>query len=187
MLKDFLHSDRPIVRWTYSTAEWQELRATAWREEKDDWKAQLGCLTALISLAGLLTGGLIGIEQGLGGLVDYGLVGAAAGGLAGGLIAGVVAAGNHLAARLDYDQSEPGQVALAPDEIYANGEYFKGNGRTSGVLEAQLPPGRPALLQITVRVVPWRADISSEENWQIAVPDRMLDQVTANLRELFPG
>jgi hypothetical protein len=183
--REFLTSDRPFIRWTYSTAEWRELRGIVWQEEKDDWKAQFGCLAALIGLAGLLTGGMVGFEQGFGELVAYGLVGAAVGGLAGGLIAAVVAGGNHLAARSDFTQAEPSQVALAPGEIFANGEYFKANGRTTRLLDARLQPGQPALLQITVQVVPWRADIPSEQNWQIPIPDRLKSQVESSLTELF--
>lgn len=39
----FLDSERVIVRWIYPASEWQRLKETRWREEKEDWKVQLGC------------------------------------------------------------------------------------------------------------------------------------------------
>jgi hypothetical protein len=39
-----------------------------------------------------------------------------------------VAGFNHLAVRQAYQQIEPGEVALAPDELYVNEDYFKEMG-----------------------------------------------------------
>ena len=63
---EFLASDRPLVRWAYSTLEWERLKEATWEEEGGDWKVQLGCLTVLFAITGVLTGVLIGADEGFG-------------------------------------------------------------------------------------------------------------------------
>jgi len=62
-IEAFLASDRPLIRWTYTPAEWQEIKEVKWQEEKGDWKVQWGCLTALFGLAGLLAGLFIATDD----------------------------------------------------------------------------------------------------------------------------
>ena len=115
--------------------EWHEMRAASWREAQSDWKVQFGCLTALFGLVGLLVGvGLalddlpsyhVGLEDVL--EVVAGVVPWTSGGLlAGALLGVVVAGGNYLAARAAVQQRTPGEVALAREEFFVNGQYFSG-------------------------------------------------------------
>jgi hypothetical protein len=40
-IKEFLTSGRPLVQWTYTPEEWQELKEANWQEEQGDWQLQL--------------------------------------------------------------------------------------------------------------------------------------------------
>lgn len=182
----FLESSRPLVRWTYSAAEWQQLKEVVWQEERSDWKVQWGCLALLLALTGLLTGILIGLEEGLAEVIVNGGVGFLLGGLAGSVIGALVAGGNYLGARQAYLHPEPGQVALAQDEIYAHPDYFKGNGRSSYIQSAKIQPGNPATLELEL-VFPPRPRMPSQEQWIIPLPASWLTRVEEVLPELTRG
>jgi hypothetical protein len=175
-IRDFLASDRPLLRWAYTPAEWRAIREAEWQEEKSDWRIQLGCLSALLGLAGLLTGALIGLDEGALEAVAGGLLGGALGAAVGGTIGGAIAGSNYLAGRWEYAQNEPGRVALAQDEVYANGDYFRGNMRNSGVQRAEMLPGSPPMLRIEI-LAPPRPRTSREQEWLVPIPARLRDDV----------
>jgi hypothetical protein len=172
----FLASDRPLLRWSYSAGEWQQLKETLWQEEKGDWKIQWGCLALLLALAGLLTGLMIGLDEGGLAIALDGVFGLILGGLAGAVIGALVAGGNWLGARQAYRRAEPGMVALAPNEIFASDDYFRGDGVNGYILEAALRPGRPATLEFQL-VVPPRPRMPREEQWIIPVPNHLVEKV----------
>ena len=179
--KDFLKSNRPLVSWIYSQAEWDQIREANWQEEKGDWKIQLGCLTALFALTGILAGAMIGSDDGFSELLLGGLIGLFAGGAIGVIIGGVVAGGNYVGAMLNAGQATPGQVAIGINEIYANDDYFKGNGKISYIKEAVLMPGNPATLDVLI-VFPPRPRMPLEENWIIPIPT----QYISHIEEILP-
>ena len=178
----FLASDRPLVRWTYTSAEWREIMDVKWEDEKGDWKTMGGCLTGLFALVGLLVGLAIAAGEtslsppSLDAVVEVvsgGLIGLALGIIVGAAIGLAVAGGNYFALRTMHGRSVPGQVALAPTEFYANGEYF---GTNSGVIQGvDFQPGTPAILTITTYT--WRFRRPPEDEWVIIVPRRMVEQV----------
>jgi hypothetical protein len=186
----FLASDRPLIRWTYTPAEWQEIKEAKWQDEKGDWRVQWGCLTALLGLAGLLAGlfiasddissSLFTLEAAIE-LATGALGGAAIGALAGGVIGALVAGGNYLGARNDYRQRTPGHVALAPKEFYANSGnfansgYFRANG--NAITRVELTRGNPTILTIVTYTSRVRGP--REEEWEIVVPRRLVDEVEA--------
>ncbi len=172
----FLDSERVLVSWTYSTPEWQRLKETRWQEEKDDWKVQLGCLTVLFALAGLLTGILLGWEDGWLTVIARGLVGLMLGGLIGGVFGILVAGSNQWSAHQAYRNPEPGLIALGVNEIYASDDYFRGDGRVSYIREAKLQPGENHILELQL-VFPPRIRLPDEEQWNIPVPPQWVDRV----------
>ncbi len=103
----FLESDRVLVSWTYSKAEWQQLKEAGWQESKDDWKVQFGCLAFLLALAGGLTGTMLGWGEGLPDVAVSGLVGLILGGLVGSGLGLLVAGSNYWSARQNYRNPEP--------------------------------------------------------------------------------
>ena len=175
----FLRSQRALVGWRYTDDEWEQIKEARWQEEHADWKVQLGCLTGLLGLAGLLTGALIGAEEGSAEAIVSGLAWGAAGSVSGGLIGAVIAGGNRLAARRAYRDPVPGLVALAPHEILANDDYFRGDGVNRYIKEAHLEPGDPAQLLIQVWSPKFRG--AAEDEWTLAVPPRMRQAVAAVL------
>ena len=183
--KAFLESDRPLIRWTYSTAEWQQMRETIWQEEKGDWKVQFGCLTFLFALTGLLTGVLLGLDGYFINIATNGLIGLAFGSLAGSSIGILVAGGNYLGARQAYGRSEPGQVALGVNEIYANDAYFRGNGTSSYILEAEIHRGNPTTLKFQL-LYPVRPRMPRQEEWIIPLPEQWVEKVGEILPLLTP-
>jgi hypothetical protein len=181
--KSFLASNRPLVRWVYTYEEWREIKEIVWQDEQNDWRIQLGCLTFLFGLVGLLVGMALRAEEGFTEAVASGLVGAVWGIMAGGAIGAMVAGGNYLAARLEYLQPGPDQVALAPNEIYANGDYFRGDGYSSYIRRVELHPGSPTVLHIEMRV-PYRRRTSNVEEWFVAVPGRVVEAVETTIPSL---
>jgi hypothetical protein len=175
----FLRSQRALISWSYTDEEWEQIKEARWQEEHTDWRVQLGCLTGLFSLIGLLTGLMLGAEEGWAEAITSGLVWGAAWTAAGGLIGGVLAGGSHLAAYLAYRDLVPGQVALAPDEILANGDYFRGDGTRRYIREVRLEPDDPARLLIQI----WSPKLrgSAEEEWDVVVPHRLRGSVEAVL------
>lgn len=181
--RSFLDSERVLVRWTYSTGEWAQLKEALWQEEKGDWKIQFGCLTILFSLVGLLTGVLIGLDEGLTEAVIYGLAGLFLGGLLGAGLGTIVAGSSYTSARQAYADPEPGVVALGAHEIYFGDAYFRGNGINRYIQEATLEHGPMPMLVLRL-VFPPRPRMPSEEQWNIYVPPKWLDHVEAVIPQL---
>lgn len=179
----FLASERVLARWTYSDAEWRQLREMTWQEEKGDWKVQLGCLTFLFALTGLLAGGMIGLEEGLLETITNAIAGLLVGGLVGAALGVVVAGGNYWGARRAYADAEPGAAALGINEFYTSGDYFRGDGRSSYIQEARLERGVWTTLHL-LTIMPPRPRMPSEEEWIIPVPARCVPQVEAILERL---
>ncbi len=177
----FLESGRVLVQWTYSAPEWQKLKEARWREEKDDWKVQLGCLTVLLALAGLLTGIMVGWQDGLSAVLVSGLVGLMLGGLIGGVFGILVAGSNYWSTREAYRDVEPGMVALGLNEIYAIPDYFHGDGKVSYIRKASLQPGEIYVLELYL-VFPPRIRMPDEEQWNIPVPSQWIGRV----QEILP-
>ncbi len=187
-IRTFLASDRPLLRWSYTPEEWREIKEVAWQEEQGDWRIQLGCLIAIFGLIGLLVGAMVGFDEGLEEAIIYGLASGAGGLLFGGLVGGAVASGNHVAARAAYRQTEPGLVALALHEVYANDQYFRGNGQTTYLKRASLLPAEPDIpprLLLELKVPP-RPRSSSDQVWEVVVPPRLVQTVEAVIPQLNP-
>ena len=180
---EFLASDRPLVRWTYSPPEWERLMGAGLEEEGGDWKVQLGCLTVLFAITGALTGVMIGADESFGQALLSGAIGLVGGGVIGGVIGAVVAGSQHLAMRRAYTQSKPGEVVLGHDEVYALGNYFKGNGHSSYVRRVTLHHDAPIRLHIEIQLVP-RVRGPVEEAWMLPIPPQMVKAVEAMLPEI---
>lgn len=181
--RKFIESERVLVRWTYSQADWRQLNESLWQEEKDDWKVQFGCLAFLLALAGMLTGIMIGWEEGGLEAVANGMVGLIAGGLIGGALGVLVAGGNYLGAWQAHRWSEPGLVSLGADEVYASDRYFKGDGANRYIREAKLHRGPVTTLELQL-VFPPRPRMPTEEQWTIPVPVLWVDRVEEVLHAL---
>jgi hypothetical protein len=178
----FLASDRPLVRWTYTSAEWREIMDVKWEDEKGDWRTMWGCLTGLFGLVGLLVGLALAagetsfsppILDAIIEIVPGGLIGMALGALVGAAIGLAVAGGNYLALRRMHGRSAPGQVALGATEFYANGEYHRANGYI--IRRVDFQRGTPAILTISTYIPRFRRP--PEEEWVIVVPRRMVELV----------
>jgi hypothetical protein len=185
-LKEFVASSRPLLRWTHDLEEWRQVIEVDWQENKGYWKVQLGCLTFIFGLTGLLTGGMIGFDEGLVEAVAGGMIGALAGAMVGATIGAVVAGGNYLATRRAYTQTDPGQVILGPDEIFANGDYFRADGDERRLLSANFDPDDPATLVIMTQAPTLRGRLVEQE-WRIFIPHRLHEEVEAVLPRLRIG
>ena len=189
-IQNFLDSDRPQVRWTYTVEEWAALREARWQEAREDRLLPLGCLAFLLGIAGLLVGGALGASNTPFSAYDWetlleigvaGTVGALVGGFAGGVIGGVMTLGNWQMARQNQRRTEPEEVALSRAEIYASGQYVKMDGNSTELKQVDWERGHPTRLLITTsRWFPRR----NEETWDIVVPDRVLAQVEAVVQQM---
>lgn len=123
-IRDFLESDRPQVRWTYTPEEWAALRESHRQEAQETRQLPVGCLAFLLGVAGLLVGGGVAARSTAfsphdwEALLEIGggaVAGALVGGLGGGLIGSIVALGNwqSRAAKLSADGSRRSGVESA--------------------------------------------------------------------------
>ena len=183
-IRAFLTSDRPLIRWQYTAKEWTAVKEARWREAESDWRLQLGCLTVLFAITGALVGGLLGLDESPEEVLLFGVTGAAAGAVIGALIRVVVGGGNHLTARLARRDASVPLVALGPHEVYANGQYFRGDGSYRYIRGSQLDPGPPAILTLDIWSPKIRMD--PEEEWEILVPDDLVEEVDAIRERLMP-
>jgi hypothetical protein len=172
----FLASDRPLLRWTYSLPEWEAIKEARHQETQGDWKTILGCMTFIFAITGALTGLLIGFDEGVAEGIAGALAGVVIGGMAGAALGVIVGGGNALAAWRAYQAQEPEQVALGATEIYANEGYFKSDEDYRFIRGVRLETGDAATLLIIDLWNP-KPRSSSEETWEIAVPPRMLSDV----------
>jgi hypothetical protein len=191
---EFLDSERPQVRWTYTPDEWAALREENWREASGAWKLPAGCLAFLLGVAGLLVGAALAQDAVFGydaeALLEIaagGVAGALVGALAGGLIGGVVALGNWLAARQAYRQTVPGQAALGRQEFYTPDQYVKLDGDQAWVEQAEWDEERPGGLRRLQLTIGAQRGRRGEETWEIAVPERVLAQVEEWVRQMGSG
>lgn len=174
-MNEFWASDRPLMRWQYTPAEWQAMREEQWLDSVGDWKVQAGCLTVLFSLAGMLTGVMIGAEHGLLPALADGALGGGLGILAGGVLGAIVAAINFHIARRSLQDTIPGQVAFGIEEILFCDEYFKGNGSTRYVQSVQIR--RLSGCELVISIFNPRIRAESEQEWVIPVPDYLEETV----------
>ncbi|MBN1285617.1 MAG: hypothetical protein JXB47_09480 [Anaerolineae bacterium] len=171
--KEFLNSSRPLLRWTYTPAEWHDLQEAARRETEGEWKVQCGCMTLLLGAAGALVGVLGAME----GQFDF-WAPTAIGVLAGGVLGGAVAWGNVTAAHKNY-QTPPGTVALGETEIYWNGQYFRTGGNRIETVKFYAAEGR-LVIDFCLNEW-WRRPPNRCMTWEIATPDRLEQEVRAIL------
>lgn len=179
-IKTFLKSEHPLIRWTYSRTEWAQLQEQMWQAERHDWQLQLGCLTVLFALAGLLTGIMIGAETGWTAVIGNGIIGLLAGSIGGAVLGALVAGGNHLALVWSRRDDVPQSVALGPGEIYAQGQYFKADNRFNFIQSARLLPGNPAILEVHLQMR-LRVRKPDEETWEIPVPAARVEEIESLL------
>ncbi len=181
----FLESERPLLRWTYTEAEWRQQREAAWQEQSGDWKLQLGLMTLIFGLVGLLAGVMIGLDENVTAAVVTGALGLLLGGLAGALMGAAVAGGSALSSLQEYREAEPGQVALGAGEIYANDDYFRSDGGSSTIRQAELVrEGLLVKLEVDM-LIPGQRRSSREQHWSIVVPaefERRMEEMLPVLR-----
>lgn len=182
----FWHSNRPLVRWVYSEAEWRAMATARWEEERGDWLLKWAGTTVIFGLAGLLTGLLIGADDGhplLGSLSGL-LIGAALGAVMGAAIAG----GSHWASRANGRRQGPLGVALGRSEVFDGSDYFRGDGVHRYVREAVWDAEHPS--QLVIHIYRPKVRGAPLEEWRVAVPTRRreaVEGIRAQLAELPTG
>ncbi len=202
-IRDFLHSDRPLIRWQYTPDEWHGLKTARFRESLTGMALPSGCLGAIFAFIGLVVGAAVGSDEGLSEAVIGGIGGLVFGGLGGALLGAVVGGGNYLAALWAYHHEQHVVVALGTREILKGREYFKSNGSTRYIERARLQDSKqaadnedyaltehvtlyhPAVLVIELQNPKIRG--ASEETWIIPVPHRLVEQVGMLLPEIHLG
>ncbi|MBN1248219.1 MAG: hypothetical protein JXC32_11215 [Anaerolineae bacterium] len=181
-IRDFLASDRPLIRWTYGPEIWADIQAARWMAQLGDARLQLGCLAAMFAVVGLLTGGLIGADEGVRELLLGGLMGAGGGALVGLAIGGTIAGASRLGARRALGQG-PETVALGRDEIYANGQYFRGDGDATYIVAARIESEEAFMILAVDLQMPRRPRMPETQTWEIAVPPEARREVTSLVKE----
>lgn len=180
---EFLNSDRPFIRWTYTLDEWLPIQQ-AEEEEQAAGLVPLFGMALLLGLAGLLVG-LLALAEGE--MDDWlnPVVSPIIGALIGALIGGSIVVANWLGSRNRRGYDTPGIVALGRDELLYDGDYFRANGTMTYIEHVELTRDNPPLLIVRFYKPVIRGD--SEHEWQIIVPARLYDRVQAILPRIRIG
>ncbi len=178
----FLQSEHCVLYWELTPEEFQPFKELQKAESNNDWKVQLGCLTALIAICGALTGFLVGLDEDLTQGILKALLGLLIGGGIGLALGAVTVLGNKIIEQRAYRRTAPYQAALGIGEVYMDGNYFRQN-RERHIRSADFDPDDARLLNIQLHL-PMRVRRSSEETWQVIVPERMKEEVLAFLPRL---
>lgn len=168
--KKFLDSMRPIIRWTYSQAEWHQIQVERWLEEKDDWKLQLFGVTFIFGITGVITSAAIYLDDIPTMLVSSGIC------ITLSFMLGlVISAGNHVAAKIENAHGNPA-VAIGANEIFHDNQYFKANGRSKFIRSITFDKN---LMELKIKTSDrsWWLKTPHNEEWLIKVPEIMANDV----------
>jgi hypothetical protein len=168
----FLASDRPLVRWVYTPAEWQDVCTYHYEQLRKD-EVPLGCMPAIFGVTGLLTGLLIGADSGLAEALSGAVIGLLIGAGFGGALALPVRLLNRRAAERLRHAEIPATVALGVHELFYERYYFDARYHTLSSIKLARS-GKPRLL---ISRHAHRASLARQFPSEILVPPRMLPAV----------
>ncbi|MBE9176228.1 hypothetical protein IQ225_14605 [Synechocystis salina LEGE 06155] len=180
--KNFILSQRPLIRWRYRPDEWQQVRQAQLGESGEDMREMAGCAVPFFAGVGTLMGTVIGSVEGFVGAVPGAEIGAIAGYIFGKILVPMATGLNQSTNRELYRTDLPVWVVLAPGEIYYNRQYFRDDGMTDRIESITLEEGHPAYLRVGTYAV--RGSILNSFDGNIPVPARMLANVQMILPEL---
>jgi len=186
-IKGFVNSDRPLVRWRYTTAEWQAMKEQEWEENKEIFRVAPGCLAAIFASSGVVFGLLVGLEKGLDAWVQFTFFGVLGGAIIGGLLGGLISLNNYLGSRWSRNKDRQTLVALGADEVFHEREYFRSNGLTKYIMRVSLDEAAQPPKLTLVLYSPKPRQSSSKQTWSLVIPDRMVEQVKAILPAIRTG
>ncbi len=168
---EFLSSDRPLVRWRYTVAEWERARRALLSDTIVDPREAIGCAIPFLSCVGLGVGGVVGLATDFQTGVLFGAIGA---GIGAGLAAIVPAIAAHFSNRAHVELLAADRrpyVALGRGELYYNGHYFRANGYSDTITAIAAEEGDTNWLRIAVRAP--RASIHQTFDGSIVIPPRL--------------
>ncbi len=184
-IRAFWHSDRPLVRWHYTRAEWERIKGARKQAMQESIGIIPGCLAALLALAGLGVGVLVGLDEGLDEGLTVGVIGVLAGGVAGGVIGGTIMVSHVLAAQWSYHMEPRHVVALGEREVLSGRDYFKSDGSYRRFTSLEIIDGDPPELRI--ELINPKPRSGAEETWHIPVPHNQVEALRAALPRVRTG
>jgi len=167
---DFLNSERPLIKWTYTKENWLKMKDLELQESLGDPRLAFWALTILFSIVGLLVG-LMGIDD-INFLVIT-LIGAAFGMVLGGIVSLSILITNIIAEREKTE--EPGQVAIGETEILSSNRYVKFRGKYNILKDVTFKKGSPS--KLVFAILCWGPRRRRLEKWSILIPSHLEEQV----------
>lgn len=180
--REFILSERPLIRWRYSPDEWQQVRQVQFNGSTEDMKEMAGCAVPFFAGVGTLLGTVLGSVEGFVGAVPGAAIGALAGYIFGKILVPIATGLNQSTNRELYRTDLPVWVVLAPGEIYYNRQYFRADAIGDRLEGMNLEEG--ALTWLRIETFAPRGSITASFDGNIFVPCRMLATVKAVLPQL---
>ncbi|WLT38204.1 hypothetical protein NON20_22300 [Synechocystis sp. B12] len=180
--KNFILSQRPLIRWRYSPDEWQQVRQAQLGESGEDMREMAGCAVPFFAGVGTLMGTVIGSVEGFVGVVPGAAIGALAGYIFGKILVPIATGLNQSTNRELYRTDLPVWVVLASGEIYYNRQYFRADAIGDRLEGITLDEG--ALTWLRIETFAPRGSITASFDGNILVPHRMLAEVKVVLPQL---
>jgi hypothetical protein len=186
-IKGFINSDRPLVRWRYTTTEWQAIKEREWEEMKEVIRVAPGYLAAIFAASGVVFGLIVGLDKGFEAWIKFTLFAVLGGAISGGLLGGLLSLGNYLGSRWSRNKDRQALVALGVDEVFHVREYFRSNGLTKYIMRVSLDEAAQPPKLTLVLYDPKPKQSHSKQTWSLVVPARMVEQVKATLPAIRTG
>jgi hypothetical protein len=180
--KNFILSQRPLIRWRYRPDEWQQVRQAQLGESGEDMREMAGCAVPFFAGVGTLMGTVIGSVEGFVGVVPGAAIGAMAGYIFGKTLVPIVTSLNQSTNRELYRTDLPVWVVLAPGEIYYNRQYFRADVIGDRLEAITLEEG--PLNWLRIETFAPRGSITASFDGNILVPHRILAEVKVVLPQL---
>ncbi len=182
----FLRSNRVLVHWRYTDEEWQQLKDAAWEENRSVLAPAMIFMTVTFGLIAAVVTAMVRLEDSVMAALSGALVGALVGLVVGAVLGTVVGGGNYLGSMWARRGDTQSLVALGANEILSGRDYFRSNGKTPyikrvTIAHEQEPP--TLVFELHRPVIRGESDIT----WNILVPTRMVDAVSAMLPRVRVG
>jgi hypothetical protein len=185
----FVKSKRPLLRWTYSQADWQRYKREQWDDQLEQVSFFPGQLIFMFAFLGMFIGMLIGVEQREQEAVLVLLIIGTCIGLAmGALFGGIILVSKYFEAWWNYHRAKRAMVVIGDCEILYGPNYFKSTGMSLYIHSVTLTEEpEPILTLVTHKRVSSTPPSIRKKIWTIPVPSHLVEEVRLVIAQMKLG
>ncbi len=185
----FVKSKRPLLRWTYSQADWQRYKREQWDDQLEQVSFFPGQLIFIFAFFGMFIGMLVGVEQREQEAVLVLLIIGTCIGLAmGALFGGIILVSKYFEAWWNYHRAKRAMVVIGDCEILYGPNYFKSTGMSLYIHSVTLTEEpEPILTLVTHKRVGSTPSSIRKKVWTIPVPSHLVEEVRLVIAQMKLG